>query len=273
MGVFRNVAIGALLSAMAMPGFTVTSFQESSWKTAIEHPTRPQVVIMSTRTLSAAEADASARLALEGSTVYVYAPPNSHQVYPVSPIPGANIVQTAYFRSLADLQAALASGELAGYRAVLLDLESWSFTPLSEQDNIPGTYASAQKLLAGTGIELIGSPGIKYAVQVAPYVGVIDLQIQRYEFDATQYLAEASRLSRGILAVAPGTKITAGVSTNPPAGVASPWTMYRVYAVSSNTINGFWMNVPTPGPGCPTCSAYNPNASKIFLDMLGHRMN
>ncbi len=272
MNVFRNAAIGVLISAVAAPSFALSSLQVSSWKQATSHPIRPEIDIMSTRTLSAAETDTSARSALADSVIYTYAPPNSHQAYPIQSIPGASIVPTAYFRSLTDLSSALSSGALTGYRAVLLDLEDWSFTPISEQENIPGTYAAAQKLLAGTGITLIGSPGIKYAIQVAPYVNVLDLQIQRYEFDSAEYLAQATRLAEGVRAVAPAIKITAGVSTNPPAGVASAWTMFKAYAVAGSIVNGLWMNVPTPGPGCPTCSAYNPNAANIFFDMLGNRL-
>ncbi|WP_053959875.1 hypothetical protein [Sulfobacillus thermosulfidooxidans] len=226
--------------------------------------------IMSTQSLYSLEQHPAALRGLAHHVVYVFAPPRSHTpLVPPPPSAGIIVKRTAYFRSLTSLQTAMAHHQLRVDQAVLLDLEHWIFTPSVEQAHIPATYAQAARLLAHTGLILIGSPSTREIVASAPYLAIADLQIQQTEFHPDTYRAKALQLVRQIHAVAPHTLITAGLSTNPRTGTATPAILARAYQAVRPFVSGFWMNEPSPGPGCPQCQLHHPQAAWGFFAWLG----
>ena len=120
-----------------------------------------------------------------------------------TPAPMAAI-PVATFRSFASLSAAVTAGTLSpGFRYVLLDLESWQFTPQNEQADPAHYYAEAGKLLRQHGLKLIAAPGTNVFANsanlqgrnyqrmlasgllqaVAPYAAIFSIQSQSLEFE------------------------------------------------------------------------------------------
>ncbi|WP_298403449.1 hypothetical protein [Ferrimicrobium sp.] len=92
--------------------------------------------------------------------------------------------------------------------------------------------------------------------------------VQQSERNPQTYLAVVSRAVRTIRSVEPSVPIIAGISANPrgaPVTAAELTTDMRIVAP---LVNGFWLNVPAPGVGCPSCHEPDPNLLQQALANL-----
>jgi hypothetical protein len=45
--------------------------------------------------------------------------------------------------------------------------------------------------------------------------------------------------------------------------------MLAAVAATGGAVDGYWLNIPGPGPQCPTCGPPNPGIALAFLRKLG----
>jgi hypothetical protein len=60
-------------------------------------------------------------------------------------------------------------------------------------------------------------------------------------------------------AARPGITVLAGLSTNPPGAVVGSDHLAAANRASWPGFDGYWLNIPGPGPRCPTCSPARPD--------------
>lgn len=196
-------------------------------------------------------------------------------------------VPVATFRSFDALSAAISAGTLStGFKYVLLDLESWQFTPRNEQADPARYYKEAAQLLRQHGLRLIAAPGTNVFSNsaslkgrnyqrmlasgifqdVAPYAAIFSIQSQSLEFEPSTFTSYVSQAASALRSANPAITVFAGISTNPPAGTATASQLADVMKSVSSEVNGFWLNVPKPGPSCPNCKPLNVAAANGLLE-------
>jgi hypothetical protein len=170
-------------------------------------------------------------------------------------------------QSVARLAAAAAAGALGG-RTVMLDLESWTFTPPGEQAGIDRVIGRAVRLSRTDGFRLVLTLGGRFARSAAAIATVardkaygIALQSQ-----GARSAAGWSAFVRGAIAAvrkrSPHMLIIAGLATNTPQvhpvrllesqhaiGVADGTTAFWLNA--SNWLDKNQCGASQGGPGCP----------------------
>jgi hypothetical protein len=219
--------------------------------------------------------DPVVRAELESARVYEILQPGQ------APLPGvaANLVATV--SAIADLSAALAGNQLAaGTRAILYDTEAWTFTPAAEQGDPVQATTTAAELAHAHGLQLIASPALdlmsvlapgnsapqwqqfldlQLAAQMAKVADVIELQAQSLERSPATYAAFLLEATAQARAANPDVTVLAGLSTNPPGAVVDSQQLAAAIQASWPTVDGYWLNIPTPGPRCPTCNPPRPD--------------
>ena len=202
-----------------------------------------------------------------------------------TPVAGINATLVQTFQSYSALRATLFAGTLApGVQAVIYDCENWQFTPLIEQQEVGHYTGLAAALTREHGLRLIAAPAVTLVKVLAPGAGdrydrfvnagiaasgaaadVVDIQAQGAERDPLRYASFVIAAAGQVRAVNPDAVILAGLSTNPPgAPVYAEMLISAIHAVSG-VVQGFWLNVPNPGPHCPTC---NPAAPEVAISAL-----
>jgi hypothetical protein len=63
--------------------------------------------------------------------------------------------------------------------------------------------------------------------------------------------------------------VLAGLSTGPHGQPTTPDAMLAAVAATGGTVDGYWLNIPGPGPQCPACGPPNPGIALEFLRKLG----
>lgn len=240
--------------------------------TAPVAPAGRLVLLASARTVRALLSSPATAAVVRASTVYELL--GAHG----SSTPGIATVPTAVVDSESGLAADLASPAFARrYRAVVLDLEHWSFTPAAEQLDPAAAILAAATVCRAHGLYLIVAPGLDLTAVLAPRthdhaaaylaLGVartaaagnaIDIQAQSLEHSPGAYLAFVRAAAAQAREAAPGVVVLAGVSTNPPSGPISGSALASLMRAVRGDVNGFWVNVPSPGPHCPTCGVADP---------------
>ncbi len=231
------------------------------------------VWLMTRSALAKVVADPGVAAVLAKGHVYELMGPNQK---PVSGVP-ATLVQS--FTSYAALQTALAGGGLtAGVTAVLYDSEHWSFTPLHEQQDFSGAMRQVAQLVNSHGLTLIAAPALTLTTVLAPgarsaYEGylqaglgkdaaladIVDVQAQRAERDAGTYAGFVRAAAAQIRAANPSAVVIAGLSTNPTGAPVTADQLVAAMRAVAGQVQGFWLNIPTPGPKCPNCNPPNPS--------------
>lgn len=198
-------------------------------------------------------------------------------------VPGAQVVTTVTFASAALLQSALSSGSLpAGTGAIMLDLEAWSATPLSEQQHAAATYLAAETLVHAHGLAFIAAPGADLVKvldpsgtgplaprmlqlgligQISAHADVVDIQAQSAERQGATYAAFVKAAAAQARAANPAVTVLAGVSANPSGAPVSASQLAAAMQSVRGVVGGFWMNIPGRGPKCPSCNAANPGVA------------
>lgn len=198
--------------------------------------------------------------------------------------------QTAAYTSYQAISNALASGTLPGtYKAVLYDNESWSLTPLAEQQD-PGTYERlAANLLHAHGLRFIATPSADmvkasgtlvddnvYATYIsrnvagtaAKYADVIAIQGQGSELDIPLYASFITQATQQARQANPHVVVLAGLSTSPNGVQVSPQQLTDAYTAVKDVVDGYWVQIPGQSTVCPDCGVSQPQSVYSLLQQL-----
>lgn len=210
--------------------------------------------------------------------------------------PAGNLgIPTVTYDSYTAIKQAFADGALPGtYRAVLLDMEHWKFTPRAEQLN-PAKYEQLAASLVhkhkvgGHAMLLIDAPASDIvqarcackgasvwqhyldwdiAGGAARYADVIDIQAQGEELVLPSYKQFVTTAARQARQAHSAVVVLAGLSTdNGPREVFFS-QLYQAYLGASPHVAGFWLNIPGPGSHCPKCGGPYPGPALSLLKKI-----
>jgi hypothetical protein len=202
------------------------------------------------------------------------------------PLSGIDAMPVVTVSSVASLQTALADHQVPPGGAVLYDCENWSFTPASEQRDPVQAATQAANLAHAHGLKFIVAPALDLMTVLAAHTpgqdwqryirlglagamakvaDVVELQAQSLERDPGTYAAFVSQATAQARAANPGITMLAGLSTNPPGTVVTSSTLTAAIASSESVVDGYWLNIPGPGPRCPNCNAPQPQVGATVL--------
>ncbi len=220
-------------------------------------------------------ADPAVRAGLGRSQVYEILPPGQR------PVPGVDATMVVTFPAVAALGDALAGSHLpAGTRAVLYDPEAWSFTPAAEQRDPVRAAARAAALAHAHGLKIIVAPALnltavlapgssaprwrqfldlRLAAKIAEVADFLDLQAQSLERSTASYVNFVREAAAQARAANPEVTVLAGLSTNPPGAAVDSQQLTAAIRASWPAADGYWLNIPSRGPRCPTCNPIRPD--------------
>ena len=225
--------------------------------------------------------DPAAVSELNGRLVYELLPPG------VPPLPRVVAEPVVDFASAAALESAVNAGQLpSGTFGVLYDPEAWVFTPLAEQQNPVQAAEAAAAVAHAHGLRLIVTPAIDLAAvldpsgtgpewrqfldtdlvgRLAKVADVVELQAQSLEQDTRVYTAFVQAAAAQANAARPGIDLLGGLSTNPSGMVIDAAELMADIPATRPVVDGYWLNVPAPGPQCPACHAAQPAVAAQVL--------
>lgn len=194
----------------------------------------------------------------------VYEPITPRQ-HPSTLVP---VIPTADFHAESQLAQAIADHELApGVRAVIYDNERFANTPTVEQQNIALYTERAAAVARAAGLQSICDfiepdrlpPGERTAQNEVPPCSIVGLNtVQQSERSAARYRAVVARDVAVIRSVDPSVPIIAGLSSNPRGTPVTATELTADMEATAGLVNGYWLNVPAPGVGCPACHLPDP---------------
>ena len=171
-------------------------------------------------------------------------------------------------------------------RAILYDNEAWQFTPSDEQTHVAQYTRKAAELVRAHGLTFISAPAVNLVraldhssvekrydafVQLgiagdsARYSDVFVVQAQGSEGDLDKYRSFVAAAAAQARAANGKVVVLAGISTNPSGQrVSSQIILAAIHATQTN-VDGYWFNVPSPGPYCPRCTEFRPD---MAIDVL-----
>ena len=206
--------------------------------------------------------------------------------------PGWDVSPVVVYRSAWALTRALAASAIPPeVSAVLYDPEIWPFTPEHEQNHPVRSTALAARECHRRGLELIAAPaahlalrlqtgpGSKYdnylasrlAAATAEVADALVIQAQQAEVDVGLYRRLVHRAAAQARSANPLVRVLAGLSTNPsgsPPGAVDPRTLVQAAQAVMEVVDGFSLNIPSPGPLCPVCPPARPDVAIDFLRAL-----
>jgi hypothetical protein len=183
-------------------------------------------------------------------------------------------------RSVAEIQDAVGSGLPSRITEILYDPEHWSFTPITEQQNVGAATAQAASIAHGAGRQLIVTPASDLAdveapgesflqtddlAKVAASANVVEIQAQGLERNSANYAAYVAQAVSQIRSANASVQIYAGLSTNPSGGPVTAPELVSDVDLTRSEVLGYWLNIPAPSASCPRCAAPDP---QIALDLL-----
>jgi hypothetical protein len=273
MQVILTVGLAALAGGCGQPGPRVASPSPSVTTNGVAGPSTLLVTAQALRDMSAVGGVETALqhttvLEIEGVTRTLF------DALPATPV--------LSFRSYATFSQWMSSPNTSGdIRAALYDPEAWQFTPPAEQQD-PGGYARLFVVAArARGLLPILAPGMDLAKTLAPgsttnassYLtaqlpakmaqaldggtGYVVVQAQSLERSPPQYLALVQSAVKQIRSQNSQATVLAGISTNPSGGPVSGQQLLDATQLTRALIDGYWLNVPTPGADCPACGPTN----------------
>ena len=184
---------------------------------------------------------------------------------------------TESFDSFAGLQQQIAH-VAPGVEILLYDNEKWAMTPLNEQMD-PQLYEQMFCAMAhdyGYACMTAPAPDLVsyqppqtqwqaylsqgYPQFSAQYGDFYEIQAQGYQSNYTVYQEFVQQAAAQALMQNPNVYVLAGLSTNPDPsqGVPTETTLTTDIANTRQSVaGGYWLNIPTPGKGCPKCAPPN----------------
>jgi hypothetical protein len=212
----------------------------------------------------------------------VYEPVSARQ----RPSTAVHVVAVAVFHSYAALVLAYRHRAVNPLtRAVLYDNERFPDTPKVEQadpgryDALVAAFARARHWTAICDFILPDrlAPEDRTAAREVPPCSVIGLNtVQQSERSPAVYRAKVAALVAVVRRVrGPSVPVLAGLSSNPAGPPVTASVLAADMRAVAGLVNGFWLNVPAPGVGCPRCGAPRPavlsNALALFARAEGGR--
>ncbi|MBU2755256.1 hypothetical protein HFU84_08660 [Acidithiobacillus sp. CV18-2] len=178
-------------------------------------------------------------------------------------------------------------------QGVVVDLERWPFTPTQDQCHpvrvmrlgAQRAQRSGKWLLAAPAVDLVKSIRPNYrgrlyqefmrlglARRMAPWISAYDIQAQGSERNPRLYASFVRQVVQQLRAANPNITILAGLSTNPTGKSVTLRILEADIALTRSVVNGYWLNVPSPGLACPRCGASRPDLAVRLLreEMLSH---
>lgn len=196
------------------------------------------------------------------------------------------------FRNDASFEQWLSAGSYGDVKAVLYDPESWSYTPVAEQQNV-ATYARQFVVAARQhGLIPILAPGMDLTKVLAPgsasdASGYLQLQLpaamgqalaggpgydviqaQSLERTPQEYLTVVQAAAAQVRSQNPDAMVLAGISTNPAGGPVTEAELADDVQVTRSLVGGYWLNVPQPGSSCPGCGSSDPSLGVQLLNAV-----
>ena len=217
---------------------------------------------------------------------------NSHTYILGTQPDGWQSIITMDFTSYAAMQQSFANNQVSSsVQAIVYDPEAWSFTPLSEQQNIIATIAAAAALAHAHHKQFIVTPATDLIRVVAPatigdpytrflatqiignaakVADIVEIQAQGAETNLprfTQFVAAAVAQAK---AAKPDISVFVGLSTNPSGQQVTGAQLKAAFQATHTYVNGYWLNIPSSQGGyCPKCGAPQPQVAIDFLKSLG----
>ncbi len=190
------------------------------------------------------------------------------------------VTPTLVVHSEALLAKQVAAGQVrSDVRAVLYDNERFPDTPSVEQAD-PLAYDQRVAALAAEHhwvsiCDLIEPdrlrPDQRTPRDEVPPCTVIGLNtVQQSERQPAAYGALVARALATIHAVRPDAIVLAGLSANPRGGPVTAAELAGDIEASHDLVQGYWLNVPSPGIGCPACGQPDPGLMAAALQLLAH---
>lgn len=180
--------------------------------------------------------------------------------------------------------------------ALIFDLEHWAFSPLAEQadplkaeDQVVAAAARDPStiLILAPALDLsqvLGGPDnisaasaylkLNLAADAATALahgvgeGYVEVQAQSLELNSSAYGDFVRAAVRQIVSADPSAKVLAGLSTSPPSGTPTLSELIADVRSTESLVQGYWLNVPRPGPHCPRCGAFDPGLGRSLLEAL-----
>ena len=187
--------------------------------------------------------------------------------------------QYAQRLSNADSLAGLKRNVQFGH-GIVLDLEHWRFTPREEQAHPAKTYKIAARWAMAHGAWLVETPALDLFAppRIAHYLHssitrwvsaeAFDIQAQGLERNPRRYARFVHQVTQQLRAYNPSVIVLAGLSNNPGGAAVTPKELLADYRATHQIVNGYWLDVPSPGRYCPNCSASNPRLAVWFLHLV-----
>ena len=199
---------------------------------------------------------------------------------------GWGVTSVSIATNLAELQGIVSSKSPIA-KEVMYDPEHWQFTPLSEQRSLISSVARAHTIASKANLNLIVAPAmdltkvlakgqnsaqsyinLDISGRVAPLATAEEIQAQSLETNPVAYSKFVINAAKQALRANPSIKVYAGLSTNPNAHQATAEQLFRDIEDTRAFVVGYWLNIPSAGPKCPSCGAAKPRVALQLLQML-----
>jgi hypothetical protein len=271
----------AACSAAPTTSVTPTTSRSSAGEVDLPGPGHP-AWLLTRSVLNQLVLDPAAVSELNGKLVYELLQPGQ------PPLPRVVAEPVVTIASAAALESAVDAGKVpSGTFGVQFDPEAWVFTPAAEQRNLVHVATEAAAAAHAHGLRLIVAPAIDLSTvldsnsrgpewrqfldldlvgRMAKVADVVELQAQSLEQDTSVYTAFVHAAAAQARAARPGVDLLAGLSTNPPGRATDAQELMADIRATRSTVDGYWLNVPSPGAQCPTCHAARP---EIAAQVLG----
>jgi hypothetical protein len=201
-----------------------------------------------------------------------------------------NVREVRSFTSVRAIERAFENGTIDGrVRAVLYDNENWNFTPKDEQLSSVQSTQRAAELAHEHGLLLIASPAVNLVRSLDPnfsgkrfdrflqldllggaarYADVVVVQAQGAETALPLYSDFVNAAARQIRSSNQHATVLAGISTNPSGQKVTADQVLAAVRATESGVDGYWFNVPSPGPYCPGCTEFRPDIAIQVLRAL-----
>ncbi len=239
------------------------------------------VWLLTRSALSQLAADPAIRAVLQRSRVYEILWPGQR------PLAGFGAIPVVTFPAIPALAAAVAAKRIpAGAHSLLYDPEAWPLTPAGEQRDPVQAATRAAALARAHDLGLIVVPALnltkvigprgrtprwrrfldlRLAASFARTSNFVGLQAQSLERNTVAYAAFVREAAGQARAANRHVTVVAGLSTNPPGARVSSQQLLAAIRATRSAVDGYWLNIPGPGPRCPTCNPARPQIARQAL--------
>jgi hypothetical protein len=230
--------------------------------------------------------NASARAFFAGARPFVMMKKDAETALPAS----WEAQEVRSFSNVAGLERGIETGLAPSVKAVLYDNEHWQFTPAAEQADPAGSTQRAAEAAHRHGLLLIATPAVNLVRALDPqgsgktydrflqlgvirdaarFADIVVIQAQGSETALPLYSSFVRAAAAQAREANPHAIVLAGISTNPSGQRVSAEQILAAIHATRSAVEGYWFNVPAPGPYCPACNDFRPDLAIQVLSALG----